>query len=651
MRLVVGGKWSPERESSALKLIAEESAYLVFTDIVDRVYRIGKVLVIRSADITTTVSKLSSRVTSAVAYPDALVDSFTRAIMRDKSVLYVSTSPFPTLGGASLCVETLLKQLALNHGFKTTALSEFTVASEGIQLIHSSPASLIRKAKTIAPNHSLVLTQLTGAPELHDIDTPVLVRIPSFEHFCIDTEKLVSCDFTQCTNCPRGKDLHWAKHLLACSLFVESVVWRMTGKRPFTIYPFMDMNKHTVSSTGDKITFIRGWPQKGAHLVRTLAQLLPDKTFLCVDCAPGIFDNLSNVEVVPPTGDMRTIWKQTRLLLVPSVVAEAFGRVSVEAMHNGIPVIGTPVGGIPEVIGSANCITDKKPEEWVAAIKKYNDPNYYQERSSQVIQTAKEFNLDGRVNEFVQLHTAILHDSQASMTRVFGSHYEPKLSIITSIYGAERFLPSFFDDLASQDFQDFEIVFIDANSPTHDVDILLQRLSEFRRVRYIRTYKREGIYASWNRGVDVAAGKYVAIANADDRHEPSALLKQVQILDTSPTISLVYNDYLRVDERGNVIKPEVAPDFDPVTLAKYCYTGTHVMMRKADLNKAGRFDENMTVAGDYEMWLRMASLGMKFQRIPEFLSFYLDHSNTITRSNFDKCQSETQLVQRRYSQL
>lgn len=55
-----------------------------------------------------------------------------------------------------------------------------------------------------------------------------------------------------------------------------------------------------------------------------------------------------NVRLLSPTAEITDILKQTRVLMVPSLWEETFGRIVVEAMLYGIPVLASDVGGLPE---------------------------------------------------------------------------------------------------------------------------------------------------------------------------------------------------------------------------------------------------------------------------------------------------------------
>src|SRR4029077_5898603 len=67
---------------------------------------------------------------------------------------------------------------------------------------------------------------------------------------------------------------------------------------------------------------------------------------------PGIdFSKYPHIMAAPPVAKPADYFALTRILLVPSVWEEPFGRVAAEAMINGIPPLVSDRGSLPDVIG------------------------------------------------------------------------------------------------------------------------------------------------------------------------------------------------------------------------------------------------------------------------------------------------------------
>lgn len=114
-------------------------------------------------------------------------------------------------------------------------------------------------------------------------------------------------------------------------------------------------------------------PKKGIHiLIRAMKNVLkkyPDallliggkgkmKTFLnSYANTLGLKDNVRFLGYVPDNM-LPSLYASSDVFVLPSITAESFGITLLEAMATGTPVIGSSVGGIPEVIGDCGLIIE-----------------------------------------------------------------------------------------------------------------------------------------------------------------------------------------------------------------------------------------------------------------------------------------------------
>ncbi|CAE7833026.1 unnamed protein product [Symbiodinium microadriaticum] len=105
---------------------------------------------------------------------------------------------------------------------------------------------------------------------------------------------------------------------------------------------------------GQYVTFISPCPAKGLAVVLRLALMFANIQFLCV--STGWTKTLHevqlrahpNITIVAGTDNIEEIYRQTAVLLMPSLWQESFGLVAVEAQLRGIPVVSTAACGLRE---------------------------------------------------------------------------------------------------------------------------------------------------------------------------------------------------------------------------------------------------------------------------------------------------------------
>jgi len=93
------------------------------------------------------------------------------------------------------------------------------------------------------------------------------------------------------------------------------------------------------------------------------------------------------------------------ILLVPSIWEEPFGIIIIEAMSQGLPVIATSVGGIPEIIKNGETgllVPPNNPVKMTEAVKKLIDnPHLYERLSINGIKEVQEKYTDEKIIEHI----------------------------------------------------------------------------------------------------------------------------------------------------------------------------------------------------------------------------------------------------------
>ena len=208
-----------------------------------------------------------------------------------------------------------------------------------------------------------------------------------------------------------GRNVKWAEMLMFINTTMEANYRRHISPWPPNIVktavvrPILHENKIAITEpfAGEYITLVNANQNKGVSQFVAIADAMPERKFMAVIAYYGGYADQTtpppkpihdNVRWVPFEDDIRVILKETKILLMPSYY-ESFGRIGIEAMYNGIPVIyskpaakpkhsGGSSEGLHAWISPAGIPCEREViSEWIDAIKSLDDESAYTAKSEE----------------------------------------------------------------------------------------------------------------------------------------------------------------------------------------------------------------------------------------------------------------------------
>jgi glycosyltransferase involved in cell wall biosynthesis len=188
-----------------------------------------------------------------------------------------------------------------------------------------------------------------------------------------------------------------------------------------------------------------------------------------------------------------------------------------------------------------------------------------------------------------------------------------------------------------QKYSPLEIIVVDDCSTDDTATILTTEGADDASLLVIRLVQNGGAAAARNAGIAEARGEFVAFLDADDEWLPEKLARQMQVIAQSPDMSLVACNSRFVKLDGTVeeslygdLPPARGPEAWRVLLAYNFIATPTVVARRRIIEQVGRFDPDLVIGEDQDLWIRLALAG-EIGYVDQTLSVVHEQSDGLSR--------------------
>ena len=210
----------------------------------------------------------------------------------------------------------------------------------------------------------------------------------------------------------------------------------------------------------------------------------------------------------------------------------------------------------------------------------------------------------------------------------------PKITVLLPVYNCELYIKTAVESILNQTFTNFELLIIDDASTDATVSIL--KKFDDPRIQLIEKPLNSGYTNSLNYGLKIAKGQYIARMDADDISYPERFARQIAYLDNHPDVVVCGTTYKIVDNDKKIILPQDHEAIKIGLLWGNCVSHPSVMIRKKIVDDFSiRYDTSKEPAEDYDMWVRLLSIG-KLHNLKEILLEYRVYGNQVSRKRAEE---------------
>ncbi|MBW4522073.1 MAG: CHAT domain-containing protein [Scytolyngbya sp. HA4215-MV1] len=222
-----------------------------------------------------------------------------------------------------------------------------------------------------------------------------------------------------------------------------------------------------------------------------------------------------------------------------------------------------------------------------------------------------------------------------------------KISLVITSHNRDRYLGSAIASVLRQTYSDFELLVWIDGSTDRTADIAQHYATSDARVRVVIA-EHLGHTPALQAAIAQTTGEYIGWVDDDDLLSAEALRQTVAVLESAPSVGMVYTDYLDINLDGKVLGygNRCQIPYSPQRLLVDFMTFHFRLMRRSYYEQVGGLNAAFALAEDYDLCLRLSEV-TQIQRVRQPLYYYRNHTHTLSNQQRQALleQSQQAIVQ------
>ena len=203
--------------------------------------------------------------------------------------------------------------------------------------------------------------------------------------------------------------------------------------------------------------------------------------------------------------------------------------------------------------------------------------------------------------------------------------------VIIAAFNSEAYIREAIESVLQSSCRPSRIIVIDDASTDRTVEIA----SAFDNVEVLRNEKNQERSITRNRGIQASSADYIQFLDADDLLHPEKTAIQVNFLDENPHVDVAVGDvWLFQDGHWPGEKREYSEEMDFLhqLISKNIFALHSLLFRKTFFTRFGKFDPDLPISEDRELYIRSIVNGAKWAYTPGSEVYYRQHQSGTIRS-------------------